>query len=200
MRSLRDVTQLKWLGNLLAKANGNQDRHQLKFLKEVSVCSNENGCSFFIRSLKSAGVETLHLSHLPRNFKGHGFSAVENLSIENEISADQFLTTLHHFPTLVNADIKIGDFTATEQSTWFTIQKMNASLVSLTLRGVSVPIRPLLMPIPLSKLTSLAIMFDLKEPNHQFCLGLSNYLQKEKIQLSNLCLVDANIQWKTSGK
>lgn len=141
MDSLRDVTQLKWSGDLkLAEENHNKYRYQLNFLKYVSVCSNEDGCSFFIRSLDSECVETVHLSHFPRNCKGHGLSAVENLFIENEISPDQFLATIHHFPTLVNADFKIGGFTATEQSEWITMQQ---KIASLTLRGVSASIRQL---------------------------------------------------------
>ena len=192
MRSLRGVTRLKWSGEL-ARADHNKYTYQLDSLTDVSVCSNEDGCSFFIRSLQSRFVETLHLSHFPQSCKGHDLSAVRNLSIEHDISADQFLATLHHFPTLVNADFKIGGSTATEQSESFTMQENIASLKSLTLRGVSAPIRQLLMPIPLFKLKSLAIIFDLKEAKHQFCLGLSDCLQKETIQLSNLCLVDANI-------
>ena len=191
MKSLRDVTRLKWLGNLkLAKASCNKYTHRLDFLNDVSICSNKPGCSFFIRSLQSTSVENLHLSHFPRRCEGHGFSAIKNLSIEHEISVDQFLATLRHFPTLLNADFEIGGSPATEQS---GMQQKFASLVSLTLRRVSAPIWSLLMPIPLSELESLTIMFDLKINKHRFCLGLSECLQKEKLQLSNLCLVDANI-------
>ena len=161
MSSLRDVTRLKWLGDLkLAEANHNNHTHHLDLLKDVSVWSNQAGCSFLVRSLQSDRLEKLHLSHFPHGFEGHGFSAVETLCIENEISAEQFLAALHHFPTLVNADFRIGCFTATEQSEWFTMQQQMASLASLTLRGVSAPMRQLMMPIPLSILTSLAIMSD----------------------------------------
>ena len=197
--SLHDVTRLKWLGKLVGGRKSSSDlSYHLASLQDLSVCSNEDGCAFFLGKIRSTTLQTLHLSHFSPSIRGHkqhGLLHVRNLYIEHKINADQFLSTLHHFPALESADFGISDTTMTEKSGWLAMQQQFAGLVSLTLRSVSSPIRPLLMPVSLSKLKSLVITFDFKaEAKHQFCSGLANCLQKEeKISLESICLVDAHI-------
>ncbi|EDR03999.1 uncharacterized protein LACBIDRAFT_306342 [Laccaria bicolor S238N-H82] len=197
MGSLRDVTRLKWSGEL-AVANHKKYSYDLKSLQDLSVCSNEDGCTFFLKNIRSMIPQTLHLSHFSPFIRGrgsHGLLGVRNLSIEHKIDADQFLSVLHHFPALSTADFGISGTTMTEKSGWLAMQQQFAGLESLTLRSVSSPIRPLLMPISLSKLKSLVIIFDFKsEVKHQFCSGLADCLKKEeKLSLESICLVDAHI-------
>jgi hypothetical protein len=194
MGSLRDVTRLKWSGKL-ARANHQKYSYDLKSLQDLSVCSNEDGCAFFLGNIHSITLQTLHLSYFSLGHHGDGFPRVKSLFIEDKIDANEFLAILNHFPTLLSADFGIGSTTVTEKSEWLIMQQIFAQLNSLILRNVSAPIRPLLMSIPLSGLKSLEMTFDLKADNkHQFCLGLADCLQTgDGVPLKTLRLVDANL-------
>ncbi|EDR04003.1 uncharacterized protein LACBIDRAFT_306348 [Laccaria bicolor S238N-H82] len=194
MDSLRDVNRLKWSGKL-ARANHNKCSFKLESLQDLTVCSNEDGCAFFLGCIISSTLQTLHLSHFSLDHPRHGFLGVRNIFIENKIDANQFLAILTHFPTLLSADFGIGSTAPTENFESLCMQQEFAQLDSLTLRNVSAPIRPLLMSIPLFELTSLEMLFDLKaDKKHQFCLGLADCLQTEEgVRLKTLRLVDANL-------
>ena len=191
--SLCDVARFKWSGKL-TEENHKKYSYNLESLKDLSVFSNEDGCAFFLRNIHSKTLQTLHLSHFSLGDHLHGLLGVRNLFIEDNIDANQFLAILNHFPTLFSADFGIGSTSVTEKSERFMQQRF-ARLNSLTLRNVSAPIRPLLMSIPLSRLTFLEMTFDLKADNkHQFCLGLADCLQTEDgVPLETLRLVDANL-------
>ena len=196
MGSLCDVTRLKWSGKL-TEENHKKYSYNLKSLKDLSVFSNEDGCAFFLRNIRSETLQTLHLSHFSLGNHRHRLLGVRNLFIEDKIDADQFLAILNHFPTLFSADVGIGSTSVTEKSEWFMQQRF-ARLNSLTLRNVSAPIRPLLESIPLSDLRSLEMTFDPKtDSKHRHCLGLADCLRTEEgVPLKTLRLVDANLTWE----
>ena len=194
MGSLCDVTRLKWSGKL-AGGNLQEYSYELKSLEDLSVRSNEDGCAFFLGTICSTTLQTLHLSHFSLGRQEHGLPGVRNLFIEDKVDANQFLAILNYFPTLLSADFGIGSTTATEKSESFTMQQKFARLNSLTLRNISAPIRPLLDSIPLSELKTLDMSFDSEADNqHRFCLGLADCLQiGEGVPLETLRLVDANL-------